>query len=118
MRAQVQRELDMAEEQILDKLFGSTIKPVVGPAIGLILNLNGIPLVKLINSKITELESFAKDYMQDDGTINGSMLSEYLVSKYPNLKGLSLPNITPTELVMVLSDMVDLDKVGYYIQNI
>ena len=118
MRTQVQRELDRAEEYLLDKLFGSITKPVVGPAIGLILNLNGIPLVKLINSKITELETSAKEYIRDDGTIDGSKLSGYLVDKYPNLKGLALPNVTPTELVDVLSDMVDLDKVGYYIQNI
>jgi hypothetical protein len=118
MRTQVQRELDRAEEYLLDKLFGSATKPAVGPAIGLILNLNGLPLVNLINNKITELESCAKDYMKDDGTINGPVLSEYLVERYPCLKGLSLPNITPTELVDILGDMVDLDKVGYYIQNI
>lgn len=118
MRTQVQRELDRAEEYILEKLFGNVSTPVVGPKIGLILNLSGISLIDYLNNKILEIENYLRDFMQDDGLLDGQKLSEALVEKYPVLNGISIPNLKPIEVAQLLGEMVDLDKVGYYVQNI
>lgn len=113
----IQRELDIAEEYILTRLLGNINAPVFGNTIRLFAIAKNIDLNNLINHYIGIFETVAKDFMLENGYVDGQRLGQFLNVKYPMLGGLNLPNFRPVELAMLLDQMFNLTSIGNLIQN-
>lgn len=118
MQSKIQRELDIAEEYILKRLFGSIDNPIISKKLQLFLIAKNINFDDFINEKIEIFEEFSKDFMTDDGYYNGNQLSKALALKFPILQDIQLPNIKPIELARIIDNLIGLDSIGQMIQNL
>lgn len=118
MPSRIQRELDIAEEYVLTRLFGSVDNPVISKKLQLVLIAKNINFDDFINEKIEIFEEFSKDFMNEDGYYNGNQLSRALALKFPLLQDIQLPNMKPIELVKMLDSVINLDSIGQMIQNL
>lgn len=91
MRTEIQKELDRVEEYILNQLFGDINNPVIDKKLKIYLTLKGITFDEFINPKIEIFEEFAKNFMREDGFLDGEKLSKVISIQYPILSGLNLP---------------------------
>jgi hypothetical protein len=114
----IQRELDIAEEYILTRLLGNINAPVFGNTLRLFFVAKNINPNNFINQYIGIFEAFARDFMLENGYIDGQKLTRFLSVKYPSLNGLNLPNFRPIELAVALDKLLDITKIGSFIQKI
>ena len=117
MRSLIQRELDKAEEYILQILFKDIKNPVLSNKVKLFLIAKNINFDDWINHKIMIFEELSQDFMNENGYYNGEKLTKALVLKYPILKGLEIPDIKPIELFKFLNNLIGIEKIGDFIQN-
>lgn len=113
----IQKELDKAEEYVLNKLFSNAQNPIISKKLQFILIAKKIDFDKFINEKIEIFEEFAKDFINDEGYFDGEQISKMLTLQFPELAGLTLPNIKPIDLVKLLDNLVGFDSLGNFIQN-
>lgn len=113
MRSQIQRELDRAEEYVLTALFGDIKNPKLSPKIQLFLVAKGINFDDFINDKIQIFETFSEDFMNDEGFYIGEKLSKAISIKYPQLKGVEIPDIRPVDFFK----MLNIETIGQIIQT-
>ena len=104
----IQKELDKAEEYVLNKLFGDARNPIISKKIQLF----------LVAKKIEIFEEFAKDFITDDGYFDGEQIAKLLIVQFPELRGLTLPNMKPIELAKTLDNLIGFDSLGNIIQNL
>lgn len=112
-----QVELDLAEEYILKKLFGDVQNLKVGNKVKLFLISQNINLPIFINEKLQVFETITRDFMTEAGYIDGSKISKILAIKNPVFNEITLPNIKPIELVQIIDQVVNFEKIGHLIQN-
>lgn len=117
MTRAIQKELDKAEEYILNKLFGDINNPQLSEKIKFILIAKQINFDKFINSKINLFEDFSRDFMDKNGFYDGKRLTEVLVLKFPFLKGLELPDMKPIDLAKTLDNLIGFEAIGEFIQK-
>lgn len=113
----IQKELDKAEEYVLNKLFGDINNPVISKKLQFILVAKKVDFDKFINEKIEIFEELIKDFINDDGYLDGEQISKMLAIQFPELKGLLLPDIKPLELAKLIDNIVGLEAIGQFIQN-
>ena len=92
MRTEIQKELDRVEEYILNQLFGDINNPVIDTKFQLFLAFKRKTFDEYINSKIEIFEELVKDYLREDGFLDGEKVSQMIVIQYPILSGLKLPS--------------------------
>ena len=114
----VQREIDLAEEYILNKLFVDYRNPQISNKIKIFLIANNTDFNSFINQKILEVEEIIKPVMLENGYLDGNKISKIIAVYLPDLQGLNLPNIRPIELVQLLDKMLNLEKIGNLLQKI
>lgn len=114
----IQKELDKAEEYVLNKLFGDARNPIISKKIQLFLVAKKIDFETFINKKIEIFEEFAKDFITDDGYFDGEQIAKLLIVQFPELRGLTLPNMKPIELAKTLDNLIGFDSLGNIIQNL
>jgi hypothetical protein len=118
MRNQIQRELDRAEEYVLNQLFGDFKNPQISNKIKLLLIAKGINFDDYINEKLQLFEEFSSDFMTEDGYYNGEKLTKAILLRFPQLEGFNMPNIKPIELFKTINNLINLETIGKIIQNI
>ena len=118
MRSQIQRELDKAEEYILNRLFGDYTNPQISNKIKFFLVAKNIDFETYINEKLQMFEEYSKDFINDNGYYDGEKLSKALLTQFPMLQGLSIPNIKPIDLAIALDDLIGLSKLGSFIRDL
>ena len=114
----IQREIDLAEEYILDKLFGDYRNPQVSNKIKLLLIAKNTDFNSFINQKLLEVEELIKPIMLENGLIDGNKISKMIAVYLPDLQGLNLPNIRPIDLVKLLDKLLNLEKIGNFLQKL
>ena len=92
MRTEIQKELDRAEEYILTQLFGDLENPIIDKKLQIYLTLKGLTFDNFINSKIEVFENFIKNFMREDGFLDGEKISKVITIQCPILSGLNLPS--------------------------
>ena len=92
MRTEIQKELDRAEEYILNQLFGDINNPVIDKKLQIYLTFKGLTFDNFINSKIEIFEEVVKNFMREDGFLDGEKISQMISIQYPILSGLNLPS--------------------------
>ena len=102
MRTEIQKELDRAEEYILNQLFGDINSPAIDKKFKIYLTLKGLTFDEFINSKIEIFEGFITNFMREDGLLDGEKLSKVITIQYPILSGLNLPSARPIEYVKLI----------------
>lgn len=117
MRSLVQRELDKAEEYIIKALFKDVNNPILSNKIRLLLVAKNIDFDKYVNNAIMIFEEFSQDFIKDNGYYDGEKLTKALQIKYPNLKGLTLPDMKPIEIVKIIDNFINLETIGNFIQK-
>lgn len=118
MRSQIQRELDRAEEYVLNALFGDIQNPKLSPKVQLFLVAKGISFDDFINNKIQIFEAFSTDFMNDEGYYIGEKLRKAIVIKFPQLQGLEIPDIKPIDFFKMLNEVIGIETIGQLIQTI
>ena len=118
MRSQIQRELDKAEEYILNRLFGDYTNPQISNKIKFFLVAKNIDFETYINEKLQMFEEYSKDFINDNGYYDGEKLSKALITQFPMLQGLSIPDTKPIDLVVALDDLIGLSKLGGLIRDL
>lgn len=118
MRSQIQRELDKAEEYVLNKLFGDYTNPQISNKIKFFLVAKNIDFETYINEKLQMFEEYSKDFINDNGYYDGQKLTKILTTQYPFLQGLNIPDTKPLDLVKALDELVGLDKLGSLIRDL
>ena len=116
-----QQELDIAEEYILVKLFGSVDN----------IRLNTVPnwlftqfskgkkFEDFINENIQKFEFVAKGFMTDTGYIDGNRVTEMLTNKATILKGaLNLPTSKPIEYAKMLDEIIGFEALGNILRSL
>jgi hypothetical protein len=114
----IQRELDIAEEYILNRLFGNAQNPQISNKIKLYLIANNIDFHKFLNEKILMIENMIKPIMLENGYLDGNKISKMLAVYIPDLQGLNLPNLRPIELVQLLDKILNLENIGNLLQKL
>lgn len=118
MRNPIQRELDRAEEYILTILFGNAKNPKLSKKLQLFLISKDINFDDFINHKIELFEEFSYDFMNEDGYYIGEKLSKALALQFPEFETLVLPNIKPIDFFKMINNLIGLETIGQFIQNI
>lgn len=117
MTNEIQKELDRVEEYILNKLFGDINNPKISLKIQTAMKIKGISFDKYINEKILIFEDFMKDFMREDGFLDGQKLEQVVCIHCPILEGLKLPSVRPIEYVKLLDKFIPLEKIGGKIES-
>ena len=118
MRSLIQRELDKAEEYILQILFKDVKNPVLSNKVKLFLIAKNINFDDWINHKIMIFEEFSQDFMTENGYYNGEKLTKALTLKYPVLEGIQIPDIKPIDLFKLLNELLCIEQIGQLIQTL
>ena len=118
MLTDIQKELDIAEEYVLTKLFGSVEQPIISPKIQLILTAKNINFDEYINLKINIFENVVKDFMKENGYLDGEKVSKVLALNFSFMQGITLPDMRLKELIKAVENFVPLEKLGELIQNL
>jgi hypothetical protein len=117
VRTEIQKELDRVEEYILNKLFGDIQNPKINLKIQTIMAIKGIDFDSFINEKIERFESFMKDFMREDGFLDGEKLEKVVCIHCPILEGLKLPSARPIEYVKLFESFIPLEKIAQIIEK-
>ena len=112
-----QKELDLAEKFVLEKIFVSVNDIKVGPKLQFFLTAKGISLEDFINDNINIFENLIKDYMLESGEIDGVKVANYLIAINPNLQGLVIPNVKLIELAQFLDKLFNFESIGTKIRS-
>lgn len=118
MQTDIQKELDIAEEYVLTKLFGSVEKPIISPKITTILKMLNIDFDCCVNMAINYFENSIKPYFKENGYIDGEKFSKALALKCSFIQGITLPDMRLKELIKAVENFVPLEKLGELIQNL
>ena len=102
MRTEIQKELDRAEEYVLNQLFGDLENPAIDKKLQIYLTLKGISFDEFINQKIEIFEEFIKKFMREDGFLDGEKISKVISIQYPILTGLNLPSARLIDYVKIV----------------
>lgn len=116
----IQKELDIAEEYILTKIFGSVEDVKLSGVANWLFtqatkgkNFNGF-----INETINKFEFIAKGFMTENGYINGNSLTEMAVRKVPMLNGaLNLPTLKPIDYAKMLDEIINFQALGVILKQ-
>ncbi len=116
-----QQELDLAEEYILAKIFGSVEN----------IRLNTVPnwlftqfskgkkFEDFINENIQKFEFIAKGFMTENGYIDGNRVTEMIVNKATILNGaLSLPTLKPIDYAKMLDEIIGFEALGSILRSL
>lgn len=118
MRSQIQRELDMAEEYVLNKLFGDYTNPQISNKIKFFLVAKNIDFETYINDKLQKFEEYSKDFMKDNGYYDGEKLTKILTAQFPILQGIAIADIKPIDLFVMLDELIGLEQLGSFIRDL
>ena len=102
MRTEIQKELDRAEEYILNQLFGDINNPIIDKKLQIYLTFKGLTFDNFINSKIEIFEEFIKKFMREDGFLDGEKISQIISIHYPILTGLKLPSARLIDYIKII----------------
>ena len=114
----IQKELDKAEEYMLTELFGNIDNLQISKNLQFALKFKGINLTDMINFGINKFESFAKDYMREDGFLDTEKIIKILAVQFPFLSGLNPPTIRLIDLIKKIDGVIPLRKIGEIIRKI
>ena len=116
MKNTIQRELDLAEEYVLTKLFGDSSTITINGNIKLIATLAKVNIEETINKWIEMFETFSKAYMTEDGYYKGESITELLES-LTGIKGFNIPSFKPIDIAVTLDKIINLEGLGHFIQK-
>ena len=117
----IQSELDIAEEYILTRIFGSIDNVrLSGVANWLFTQVTkGKNFEAFVNDNIQKLEFIAKGFITETGYINGNLLTEVISEKAPILKGcVNLPTLKPIDYAKMLDEVINFQALGKIIRNL
>lgn len=116
----IQSELDIAEEYILTKIFGSIddVK-LSGVANWLFTQFTkGKKFENFLNDNIKKFEFIAKGLMTENGYINGNSLTEIIIKKAPVLNGcINLPTLKPLDYAKLLDEIINFQALGILLKQ-
>lgn len=116
----IQSELDIAEEYILTKIFGSIddVK-LSGVANWLFTQITkGKKFENFLNDNIKKFEFIAKGLMTENGYINGNSLTEIIIKKAPVLNGcINLPTLKPLDYAKLLDEIINFQALGILLKQ-
>lgn len=121
MEELIQQELDLAEEYILVKIFGSldNIRLSAVPNWLFTQFSKGKNFEDFLNENLKKFEFIAKGFMTDKGYIDGDRVTEMITSKAKVLNGaISLPTLKPIEYAKMLDEIINFEAIGILIRNL
>lgn len=113
MRTEIQKELDRAEEYILNQLFGDINNPIIDKKLQIYLTFKGLTFDNFINSKIEIFEEVVKNFMREDGFLDGEKISQMISIQYPILSGLNLPSARLIDYVKI----IPIEKIWKFLES-
>lgn len=117
-KSDIQRELDKAEEYILEKLFGSVEDIKVTKNLELVFAFKGIDLNKEINKYIKIFEDFMSNFMLEDGFLDVEKFEKVICIQFPILHGLNLPSARLIDFIKEIEKIIPFEKIGAVIRKI
>lgn len=117
-RTEIQRELDRAEEYILEKLFGSAENIEISNNLKMVLALKGIDFNKTVNHYIEVFESFMTNFMLENGFLDVEKLEKVISIKIPILQGIKLPAARLIDFIKEIEKTIPFEKIGAVIRKI
>lgn len=118
LRSDIQRELDRAEEYILEKLFGSAENIEISNNLKMIFALKGIDFNKTVNHYIEVFESFMTNFMLENGFLDVEKLEKVISIKFPILQGLKLPTARLIDFIKEIEKIIPAERIGEIIRKI
>ena len=117
----IQAELDIAEEYVLTRIFGSLDNVKLTGIAGFAFTQlsKGKNFENYINEQLQKLEFFARCFMTDNGYVNGLTLTEAITTKVPILRGcISLPTLKPIDYAKMLDEFINFQALGQIIKGL